>query len=321
MVGVAPGSAAAKAGLRSFDRIVQIDGAPIRDEAELFTAMAKAKASVRVEVLRSTAADVPGVAVGLPELLTVTVEKQPGEGYAALGAESDDLYVSGVAPGSPAARAGLQVGDRLLAVDGKELTSNLAFLYAGQSGKVLLRWQGAKGIEEREVPLEKTTFRDSLGNKAELPDHGLLVGRSSAAEAQEPPKVTVHVGIGEAFGKSLEIVPRAIGQTAKMIGGLFTREVPLDALGGPVMIFRLAGKTAEQGSDSFLELMALLSINLGLMNLLPIPVLDGFQLLSSAWEGVRRRPIPARAREVANLVGLALLVMLMIKVMINDFTR
>ena len=67
--------------------------------------------------------------------------------------------------------------------------------------------------------------------------------------------------------------------------------------------------------------MALISINLGVMNLLPIPVLDGFHLLSAAWEGVRRRPIPVRVREVANMIGLAMLVLLMLLAFTNDFTR
>jgi regulator of sigma E protease len=97
--------------------------------------------------------------------------------------------------------------------------------------------------------------------------------------------------------------------------------VPLNTVGGPIMMYQLAGKSAEQGLDSFLNLMAIISINLGVMNLLPIPVLDGFHLLSAAWEGVRRRPIPVRVREVANMVGLALLIMLMLLAVTNDVMR
>jgi regulator of sigma E protease len=86
-------------------------------------------------------------------------------------------------------------------------------------------------------------------------------------------------------------------------------------------MYQLASKSAEQGLDSFLHLMAVISINLGVMNLLPIPILDGFHLLSAFWEGIRRRPIPVRVREVANVIGLILLVALMGMALFNDVTR
>jgi regulator of sigma E protease len=92
-------------------------------------------------------------------------------------------------------------------------------------------------------------------------------------------------------------------------------------LGGPKMLYDIAKRSAEEGADSFLSAMALISINLGLINLLPIPVLDGFHLLAATWEGIRRRPIPMRAREVANMIGLAMLFILMVMVLKNDFTR
>jgi regulator of sigma E protease len=87
------------------------------------------------------------------------------------------------------------------------------------------------------------------------------------------------------------------------------------------MLYQIASKSAEEGLDSFLNAMAVISINLGLMNLLPIPILDGFQLFASVWEWVRRRPIPARAREIANMVGLAMLLLLMAMVFKNDIMR
>jgi regulator of sigma E protease len=131
----------------------------------------------------------------------------------------------------------------------------------------------------------------------------------------------VHRGPAEALGEAALIVPKITGQMIKVIGGLFTRDVPLSTLGGPIMMYQMASKSAEQGMDSFLSLMAIISINLGVMNLLPIPILDGFHILAAVWEGVRRRPIPARAREVANMVGLAMLIMLMVLAFANDGRR
>ena len=93
------------------------------------------------------------------------------------------------------------------------------------------------------------------------------------------------------------------------------------ALGGHIAIAIDAGQEAEAGVDDFVALMVMLSVNLGLVNLLPIPVLDGFALLSALWEAIRRRPLSIRAREVANAVGLVVLALLMVRVFYNDITR
>jgi regulator of sigma E protease len=116
-------------------------------------------------------------------------------------------------------------------------------------------------------------------------------------------------------------VPKIIGQMVMVVGGLVSGNVSPKTLGGPIMMYQLASKSAEQGWEQFLHLMAVISINLGVMNLLPIPILDGFHLLSALWEGIRRRPIPVRVREVANMVGLALLILLMGMAFFNDITR
>jgi regulator of sigma E protease len=87
------------------------------------------------------------------------------------------------------------------------------------------------------------------------------------------------------------------------------------------MLFQVAARSAEAGYEVFLKNMALVSVNLGLVNLLPIPILDGFGLLAALWEGIRRRPIPVRAREIANIVGLAMLALLVVLVFKNDITK
>jgi regulator of sigma E protease len=87
------------------------------------------------------------------------------------------------------------------------------------------------------------------------------------------------------------------------------------------MMYQATAKRLEEGFNSYLDLMAVISVNLGVMNLLPIPILDGFHLLAAGWEAVRRRPIPVRVREVANMIGLALLIVLMVFAAFNDITR
>ena len=116
-------------------------------------------------------------------------------------------------------------------------------------------------------------------------------------------------------------MPEGIRAIALVMGKLFTREIPLESVGGPIILFQMAARSAEAGYQTFLKTMAMVSVNLALVNLLPIPILDGFGLLAALWEGIRRRPIPMRAREVANIVGLAMLALLMVLVFKNDITR
>jgi regulator of sigma E protease len=92
-------------------------------------------------------------------------------------------------------------------------------------------------------------------------------------------------------------------------------------MSGPLGLHQMASRAAEEGFDKFLSIMAVISINLGVVNLLPIPILDGFHLLAAGWEAIRRRPISMRAREIANWVGLVMLVSLIARVFYNDLTR
>jgi regulator of sigma E protease len=112
-------------------------------------------------------------------------------------------------------------------------------------------------------------------------------------------------------------VALSAGGLAMLLTGLGS----FKTVGGPIMIYDIAGRAAQAGLEPFLMLMAAISVNLGLINLVPIPALDGFQLLSSAWEAVRRRPIPMRAREIANALGILALILLMVLVCVNDLTR
>ena len=105
------------------------------------------------------------------------------------------------------------------------------------------------------------------------------------------------------------------------IGRILTGDISFKTVGGPIMLFTIAAQAVDEGWESFLFKMALISVNLGLMNLLPIPVLDGGHIATCLVEGVTRRRLSIRAREIANLVGIILLVTLMIFVFKNDIAR
>ena len=114
------------------------------------------------------------------------------------------------------------------------------------------------------------------------------------------------------------LVKLTLGQVGKLVTG---KAAPSKTLGGPVQIFRDAGRAAEEGIFTWARLMALLSISLGIINFLPVPVLDGGQFLFFALEGIRGRPVPLRFRERAQQVGVLALVALMLTVLVFDLNR
>src|SRR5215470_16751229 len=325
ILGVPPGSVGAAAGFKAFDRVLQVNGQPVKDELAFASAVEKASGRIELKVERIEPVDLPGAFVQVPGIATALVEKQPGGSYAALGTESADLYVSTVMPGSAAEKAGIKPGDRLLTFNGKPLKSFLTLALALnelEDKPFTLSWRS--GVEEKVAQLRQTKLElkdDELGQSAENYDLGIRQVAISAAEELSAEKVKIRLGVREALATSLRIVPEIIKKTAQVIGQLVTGRVPFKSVGGPIMLYQIASKSAEEGLDSFLNAMAVISINLGLMNLLPIPILDGFQLFASLWEWVRRRPIPARAREIANMVGLAMLLLLMAMVFKNDIMR
>ncbi len=323
VLGVPPGSVAEQAGLRTFDRLVAINGTPVPDEGALYEALAKHEGVLELTVQRAHPVQVGAVAAYLPEVRKFQVEEQPGkEGLEALGAESAELYLGAVVEGSPADKAGLESGARLVAFNGKPLTSFTLLsveLSAMEQKPFQLTWRGPRG-EERTETLARAPIEAVDISGQRLTQVGLGV-QPWFAERTPAEKVTLELSAGEALSQAVRIVPTIIKQTVKAIAGLFTQDVPLSSVGGPIMMYQMASRSAELGWDYFLNLMAVISINLGVVNLLPIPILDGFHLVAAGWEGIRRRPIPVRVREVANVIGLAMLVALMLVAMFNDITR
>ncbi|MET0402333.1 MAG: RIP metalloprotease RseP [Cystobacter sp.] len=327
VLGVPAGSVAASAGFKNFDRVLSINGVSIPDEAALHEQLARLQGPLEVSVQRLLPVDAGVVTGGVPSLTTVKLERQPGsDGFSALGAEPSDMYVASVLSGSVADKAGLRVGDRLEAFNGEPLRS--FNVLAGELSNLketpfTLAWRSAADgqVRSRQLTQANYTRTDEMGQELSRLELGLRPWMPSSAELLPMDTVTVTLGVGEAFRDAVVVVPKIVGDMVKVIGGLVTGQVSTKTLGGPVMMYQLASKSAEQGWDSFLHLMAIISINLGVMNLLPIPILDGFHLLSAFWEAIRRRPIPVRVREMANVVGLILLVALMGMAFFNDITR
>jgi regulator of sigma E protease len=160
--------------------------------------------------------------------------------------------------------------------------------------------------------------RDESGVLVKVPDLGALPDLNSFGDAE---RIWVRYSIPDAARRAVLGTAGFVRAQALGIVRIVTGRISSKAIGGPLMIADVARKAAEQGWRDLIVTMGAISVVLGLMNLLPVPVLDGFHVLSAIIEGVRRRPLSVKFREVANLVGIALLLCLMLFAFRNDALR
>ncbi|MDR0966634.1 MAG: RIP metalloprotease RseP [Myxococcales bacterium] len=327
-------SPAARAGLKTFDRIVRIGERPIRSYPELAEALSRASGPVELTVARDTL--VGGGAGALTTWDTFTTQLAPrpidldeGQEATAVGFESTfgiepiDLYLFSVEEGSPAWEAGLRRGDKIVSLDGQPILSFATFdQLRAQKGEADLdiAFERAGERFERVVRQKKVKKLDEFKNEHELLAFGAIDDRRATSFA-EIEKVPLKLSLGEAFVKAVRVLPQEIGQTLHGIWLLVSRKLSARNLGGPIAIYHVTIQSAEAGSDVFLRLMGFISINLGLLNLMPIPILDGFHILSAGIEGVRRRPLSDNTRIVLNLLGLLFLLLLMGLAFWNDIAN
>lgn len=215
----------------------------------------------------------------------------------------------------PAARAGVQAKDVVTAINGRPVTRWDEFARGiveskGQPVDLQVR-RGATVLSFRIVP-ESRTSKNLLGETVTSP----VIGVVAAGET-----VIDRFGPGEAFLKGSAQTWNVIKITILSLVKLVERAIPLDTIGGPIMIAKMAGQQAAAGGVSFLAFMALLSVNLGILNLLPVPILDGGHLFFYCWELIFRRPVSMKAREIAQQIGLVLLIGLMVLAFYNDIVR
>jgi len=213
--------------------------------------------------------------------------------------------VGSVSSGAPADSIGLQAGDRITAIDGKPIkmwNDLLQIVHASPQKQLLIQWERGGEVFSSTVTPMKDLIQD-IG----------LIGIGPQTEmVKVGPFKAVKYGAVNTFYKT--------GLIFRSFGLLFSGQVPAkDALAGPIRIAEMTGQIARGGFADLLAFAAILSINLGLLNLLPIPVLDGGHLVFLTIEGITRKPISTKIKMVVQQVGMALLLALMVFVVINDF--
>lgn len=297
-------SPAARAGIQPGDRILTVAGRETDTWDRLLLEVGtRANQNVAVTLLRD----------GQTMAVNVTPEPQTRFEFGSIGVQPDvQPFFPRLNPGEPADRAGFKPGDTILAVDGKRITS----------GRGLIAVIAANP----DTQITMTVLRD--GNELQIPVTPTLGGCTGVANnvgcigasISEPTK-TFQPGPWEAVKLSVERNIEGSGLIFRTLGGLFVGQTSIKQLQGPVAIAQLSGESAQLGWIALFSLMATLSLNLGLLNLLPIPMLDGGHILIMGLEGIARRDFSMAVKEKMLLAGFVVILMLMVTVIYNDLTR
>lgn len=220
-----------------------------------------------------------------------------------------------VRPDSPAWEAGLEEGDRIVAIGGKEINtwSEMAEAIGAGGGSTVTVSVERNGerLDTSVTPVVES-MEDIFGEKRDRYIIGVTAAGTTETERLGPVKAFT-----ESFYRTYLIVELTVLSVGKMIAGT----VSMDNLGGPILIAQMAGEQVQHGLVNLLGFIALVSINLGILNLLPIPVLDGGHLLFFGIEAVKGSPVSMKTREIAQQVGLIIILTLIIFVFYNDIMR
>ncbi|MGY8738443.1 MAG: M50 family metallopeptidase, partial [bacterium] len=240
-----------------------------------------------------------------------------------IGVVPATILVAEVSADRPASIAGLRRGDLVLAVDGAAVGSFRSFVSRVQTsaGRELVLTYARDGLTQttRLAAREEVVAGryDIEGMEERIYQIGLAPWRTWLGGATVPQQIRNPVeSIPQAFVMTWDMT----GRYLEGLSRVFTGDVGADKLSGPIGIARIARKSLDRGFEEYLWMMMLISINLGILNLLPIPILDGGQALIYSIEGIKRSPLSMRSREMASSFGFAVLMLLMGRAFWNDLT-
>jgi regulator of sigma E protease len=304
-------TAAAAAGIARWDVIEAIDAEPVQTWEDVNWRLAKklVEGGELDLTLRSADGRVAQKRLQLHGLTGNDLDKDFLSKLGLLPAKSAPARLGKILPGSPAENAGLQVGDLVLALDGKRVADWAAFteVVRAQPEKTLLL----------EVQRQAHTRSIAVTPKREVVE-GKTIGRIGVASDLV---VTAQYPLGEALLRGAVKCWDTSIFSLKILGRMITGDVSWRNLSGPVTIAQVAGETASIGWLPYLLFIALVSVSLGVMNLLPLPILDGGHLMYYMAEVLKGSPVSLQAMEIGQRVGIAVLVLLMGLALYNDIVR
>lgn len=310
---VVAGMPAEKAGLKAGDLITEIDGWSIEnfdDVVRIVTTSSGRTLSVTV--------DRDGKSLTLPVQPAMRDHKDDLGVTVSLGdigvRRNIPARIGAVIPDSPAAKAGFAPGDVIVAIDGARIGSfeDVIAAVSPAAGRSLAFTIDRKGTPQTVDVVPETT-------QTKQPD-GTTVDRGRIGVAPDRPE-PVAVSFPEAVRLGIRETYANIVQTITGISDIITRRQSADQVGGPILMAEVTARVVELGWEPLLRWTALISANIGLLNLLPIPVLDGGHLVFYAIEAIRRRPLSQRVQEIGFQIGIAVVLMLVVFVNLNDLMR
>jgi regulator of sigma E protease len=319
-------SPAYRAGLRTFDVLIEVRGRPTPTFADLEEALAENRGeTVPVTYLRPVrVANALGAMADFSVYESGVAALTPDQGQGSIeqrtGLEHADLYVWDVPQGSSEWQADLRPGDRVVALDDVEVAawSQLAERLKAEPERAhKLDWIRQGQRRSGFVQLRREVWIDEYG--AERPRY--LLRASNWSPVVPEPAVEDPDLVGYAFATAVEETYDVVRFIVVGIVRIVQGKVGISTLGGPISVYDVVAEESAKGVSYFVWVMAVISINLGLVNLLPIPMLDGGHLLFFAAEAVSRRRVPLRVREIASLVGMLILLSLMAVALKNDLER
>ncbi len=328
---VSPDSPAHRAGLRSWDGVLTLAGIPVRGWRDIRHILENNGGHLLpVSALRLTTAKAGAVTLEVPRIVDTLLvpaaqEKRPegvmafGDGY--FGLEPIDLYINTVEEEKPADKIGIEPGDKIVAMAGETIFSWDQFtssLISNQDQPIELKVR--RGSKLMRFVFEPEMLTQTTEFKQKIRKLGLGVGyvnNIANGEFIDRPQRFRHA-VKMAFVDTGGAMAKNVMGFVRIFEG---RVKATEAIGGPGMIAAIAGKSAKMGWQYFVQMMAVLSTLLGILNLLPIPILDGGHILFILLEAVMRRPVPMKVRIFASYIGLFLLMSLMLFAIGNDIRR
>jgi regulator of sigma E protease len=315
-------SAAMQAGMRLHDQIVSIDDTGIDAWYDINEIIAASEGKpLNIGILRDG------------EFVNITVVPQRKQGNDILG-DAISYYDIGISAypelkpiigditaGFPAEKAGLKKGDQIVSINDIPVNSwsQMQSIISSSGGvELTLSIKRDESVFQVKLTPKLVGTKDHLGKKE---DRYLIGISTQQVTLPEEDRVTKRLNPIRAVIQSIKQTYFICALTVKSVVKMLQGSIPKDNLGGPIMIAQLAGEQAKQGIDKLVQFIAFISINLAILNILPIPVLDGGHLLFFSIEIIIRRPVSIRVREVAQQAGMFMLILLMIFVFYNDITR
>ena len=304
---IAQGSPAQEAGFQVGDKILEIDGTQVSNWRDV-----NIQLQTNPDVLLNIEVDRDGEIVSIP-----IQAKASSEGLVALGFGEPVLAkVGGVIDGTPADKAELERGDRIVEIDGRpiadwnEMSSVIKESANKQLTMLIERGESVFDIQITPEPLGENGS-GAIGIQVYNDE---IIKKYGFFEA-------IYNGVKEAFNMIIEVIVLLFGFLYKLITGKIALGTAGKSLAGPILIAKVSGAAAETGFAQLLQFTCFISINLAVINLFPIPMLDGGHVVYLTLEAIKRKPLSQRFLEISQRVGLALLLFIMIFAIYNDISR